>query len=273
VKTCWRLQSVLITALCMLTLFIPPKAEAAALSDGTYTVNYTITKAENESVSMANDYFEKPATVFVNNGQVEMQLAINHSKWVTQFKVPSNTNFTDAKIVSSDSDADKRVVRFQVDDLSKPIISKIHVTVESIDYDHDYTIRFIVDEKSLKNAVSSSTAAPKTEAPAPSEPAATPRSTAAAAAPNASSAQAASASKPAASAPKSTAVQASAAEVKAATAATGDQTASGSSSLTANRQIANPQTGDTAPVLLLTVLLALSGIYLGCAVKARKSGL
>lgn len=35
------------------------------LADGTYTLKYNILKAENDSVSMANDYFEKPAKLYV----------------------------------------------------------------------------------------------------------------------------------------------------------------------------------------------------------------
>ncbi|MEK3722352.1 heme uptake protein IsdC [Paenibacillus sp. FSL H8-0034] len=260
-KTSWRLQIVCFTVLSMLMLFSLPKAEAA-LADGTYTLNYTVTKAENDSASMANDYFEKPATVFVKNGQIEMQLTINHSKWVTQFKVQNNTSFTDAKIISSDSAEDKRVTRFQVTDLSKPIISKIHVTVESIDYDHDYTIRFLVDEKSIKSVAADSSAAPKAEAPATSASTASPQSNPAAAVPSASTTAPSKAVTPA---PKSPAVEASAKESSNKSAEAGNSTASPS-------KTANPQTGDTAPVALLTVMLLLSALYLGYTVKTRRSG-
>lgn len=72
-KTSWRLQIVCFTVLSMLMLFSLPKAEAA-LADGTYTLNYTVTKAENDSASMANDYFEKPATVFVKMARSKCSL-------------------------------------------------------------------------------------------------------------------------------------------------------------------------------------------------------
>jgi heme uptake protein IsdC len=286
VKKSRLLQSLLITVLCILTLLIMPKAEAASdLADGTYTLSYTITKAENDSVSMANDYFEKPATLFVKNGQIDMQIAINHSKWVTQFKVPDKASFVDAKIISSDSAADKRVVRFQVNDLSKPIISKIHVTVESIDYDHDYTIRFVVDEKSIKNTASGTSTAPKATAPevsAPSEaaPAAVPKTAPAeapAAAPGTSSSAAANiaaAPKPAteppkpAAAAKSTAAPTPVKEVNSTSAAA--ITAHAGASVDSST-IANPKTGDTTPVALLVVLMALSALYLRYSLKVKRS--
>nr|WP_275983922.1 heme uptake protein IsdC [Paenibacillus hamazuiensis] len=125
---------------------------ADKLSDGTYTVGYLVKQAENDSVSMANDYFEKPAELFVFDGRMELQVQMNHSKWITVFKAPDRGGFKDAQIVRSDDAADTRVVRFPVDDLSKPLPLKIHVTVEKIDYDHDYTIRFVFDEKSIKAA-------------------------------------------------------------------------------------------------------------------------
>jgi heme uptake protein IsdC len=286
------LQSFLVTALCLLTLLIIPTVEAAAdLSDGTYTLNYTITKAENNSVSMANDYFEKPATLFVKNGQIEMQIQINHSKWVTQFKVPDKASFVAAKIISSDSAADKRTVRFQVSDLSKPIISKIHVTVPSIDYDHDYTIRFVIDEKSIKNTEASSTAPAKAAAPeasAVSEAEKAPKSTpeVAAPGPNVSSdksAEAAVVLKPSTTAPKpavadapvaaaSKPVVAKAPEkemtITSATANSGPTVADANSS-----KIVNPKTGDTSPVIVLMALLGMSVLCLGYIVRARRSGM
>lgn len=40
----------------------------AALKDGTYSVDYTVIQGDSDSASMANDYFDKPATVTVNGG-------------------------------------------------------------------------------------------------------------------------------------------------------------------------------------------------------------
>ncbi|MBC1780628.1 NEAT domain-containing protein, partial [Listeria booriae] len=41
----------------------------AALQDGSYSVNYTVLQGDSDSVSMANDYFDKPATVKVEGGK------------------------------------------------------------------------------------------------------------------------------------------------------------------------------------------------------------
>ncbi|PEF79160.1 heme uptake protein IsdC [Bacillus toyonensis] len=140
------LPAFIMTFVCMLAFLVVPFGQASAkLADGTYDINYVIQKAENESASMANDYFEKPAKLVVKNGEMKVQVPMNHSTWITEFKAPENGNFVDAKVVSKDEAADKRTVEFKVDDLSKPLGVKIHVVVPSANYDHHYTIRFAFD--------------------------------------------------------------------------------------------------------------------------------
>ncbi|EJR68073.1 heme uptake protein IsdC [Bacillus cereus VD115] len=140
------LPAFIMTFVCMLAFLVVPFGQASAkLADGTYDINYVIQKAENESASMANDYFEKPAKLVVKNGEMKVQVPMNHSAWITEFKAPENGNFVDAKVVSKDEAADKRTVEFKVDDLSKPLGVKIHVVVPSANYDHHYTIRFVFD--------------------------------------------------------------------------------------------------------------------------------
>ncbi|QNK60481.1 heme uptake protein IsdC [Paenibacillus sp. PAMC21692] len=149
---------------------------AGDLADGTYTADYLILKAENDSVSMANDYWEKPATVTIKDGKATVRVTINHSFWVTEFKVPgSGGAFVNTKVVSSNKKADTRLVEFPAD-ITKPILSKIHVTVEEIDYDHDYTIRFVFDHDSfklVKGAAPAQTAATKPSNAATTKPTAT----------------------------------------------------------------------------------------------------
>ncbi|MDR4982823.1 heme uptake protein IsdC [Bacillus cereus] len=140
------LPAFIITLVCMLAFLVIPSGQASAkLADGTYDINYVIKKAEDDSASMANDYFEKPAKLVVKNGEMRVQVPMNHSAWITEFKAPENGNFVDSKVISKDEAADKRTVEFKVDDLSKPLGVKIHVVVPSANYDHHYTIRFAFD--------------------------------------------------------------------------------------------------------------------------------
>ncbi|GAE31053.1 heme uptake protein IsdC [Alkalihalobacillus hemicellulosilyticus] len=115
------------------------------LEDGTYTIGYTVLHADNDSASIANDYWEKPATLYVEDGQMKLEMTLNHSSWITEFKTPVNGSFQDVNVIRTDDADDKRVVQFPVDDLSSPLAAHIHVIVEDINYDHSYTIRFDFD--------------------------------------------------------------------------------------------------------------------------------
>lgn len=142
----------------LLALMLPfSNAQAATLKDGTYSVNYTVLKAEGNAVSMANDYWLKPAKVIAKNGKLTVQMTIKNSSWVTEFKVPGNGGYVDTTVLSTNKKANTRLVQFQAQSLSKPIKSKIHVTVKSADYDHDYTIQLKFDESSMKSLSSNST--------------------------------------------------------------------------------------------------------------------
>lgn len=144
-------------AVFLLALMLPfSNAQAAALKDGTYSVNYTVLKAEGNAVSMANDYWLKPARVIAKNGNLTVQMTIKNSSWVTEFKVPGNGGYVDTTVLSTNKKANTRLVQFEAQSLSKPIKSKIHVTVKSADYDHDYTIQLKFDESSIKSLSSNS---------------------------------------------------------------------------------------------------------------------
>ncbi len=154
----YKRYSVLVLSILMVSLFmigmkpvsITQAASSSRLANGTYTLKYDVLKAENNSVSMANDYFEKPAKLYVKNGKMTMQVQLNHSEWTTQFKVKYKGKIMDTKVIQSNSKKDTRIVQFPIADIQHPIVSKIHVTVSSYNYDHDYTIRLALDQKSLK---------------------------------------------------------------------------------------------------------------------------
>lgn len=135
---------------CLLLFIHSPISWAAALEDGVYTVNYEILQGDSDSVSIANDYWEKPARVTVENGNIKVQVTLNHSSWIKEYKISRNGTYRDVVVISENPSADKRTVEFTVGDLSKPVPAKIHVTVPDINYDHDYTIRMSFDLNSLQ---------------------------------------------------------------------------------------------------------------------------
>ncbi|GLX70219.1 heme uptake protein IsdC [Paenibacillus glycanilyticus] len=148
-----RLMGAWIIVLAVILTCFPAYTSASSQEAGTYSADYLVLRAEDDSASIANDYWEKPATVTVaGDGAMVVRMTINHSKWVKEFSVPTagGSSYTAVKVVSSDETADKRTVEFRAEDLAKPISAKIHVIVEDIGYDHKYTIRFSFDTNSFK---------------------------------------------------------------------------------------------------------------------------
>ncbi|MBC1422129.1 heme uptake protein IsdC [Listeria seeligeri] len=137
----------------------------AALQDGSYSVNYTVLQGDSDSVSMANDYFDKPATVKVEGGKTTVNLQVNHSKWITGLWVEGSA----VSVISNSTANDTRQVQFPVSTLSSPVSAKIKVDIDDdgLNYHHEYQIKLRFDEgsaKSLSAAVKSSDNNTTTEA-------------------------------------------------------------------------------------------------------------
>lgn len=135
---------------------IAPKALAADLADGTYQVQYTVLQADSDSASMANDYFDKPATVKVSGAQSEVQLQVNHSKWITAFNAGNG-----AAVVATNTAANTRVLHFTTGSITSPVTATIKVDIDDdgLNYHHQYTIRLKFDTSSAKLVQSATSAA------------------------------------------------------------------------------------------------------------------
>ena len=138
-------------------LFIPQVSLAASITDGVYQVPFKVLKAENDDLSMANDYLETPAQVTVQGGQATVQMTLKNSSWWKEFKVEGK----DVRTVSDVNDV--RVVNFEVNDLTKIAQSNIHVIVPDINYDNHYVIRFNFDTSALPVANDTTPKAEKAE--------------------------------------------------------------------------------------------------------------
>lgn len=141
----------------MTILFFNPIASFASqiseLDDGVYEIDYEIITADTDSVSMANDYFEKPAKLLIRGEKRDIQFTMNHSQWTKELKYPVKEDYKDVEIIKEDKDTDKRTIQFPIEsDLTEPLPLKMHVLIETMDpiYDHNYTIRF---DFNLENVV------------------------------------------------------------------------------------------------------------------------
>ncbi|WP_167859145.1 NEAT domain-containing protein [Paenibacillus cymbidii] len=236
-----RTIAALLLGIALMALGVPAAWAEGRLADGTYDVVYTVKKPDDESVSIANDYFEKPAKVTIVSGRTTVQLQMNHSNWIGYFKVPgSGGSFVDAEVVGSNADDNTRIVRFDVADLQTPTVVQMKVTIKELGYNHEYATRFVFKTDGLPLAAAAS-AAPAADKPAgaataspnatalatsPSAaatapPAATPAQTAAASPSAAAAAVSPAASGAISSAPSATPPRADASQAPAASAAAG----------------------------------------------------
>ncbi|GAF22035.1 NPQTN cell wall anchored protein IsdC [Bacillus sp. JCM 19047] len=147
--TQWKKVCLLIGATFLFLSVAFPSVSKAELADGTYTIDYTVMHGSDSSASIANDYWEKPATLTVKNGQIHAKLTLNNSSWIVEYQSKANGSFSNVTVLSEDTAADKRIVQFPLDDLSGMTESKIHVIVPDIDYDHHYTVRLDFHENTL----------------------------------------------------------------------------------------------------------------------------
>jgi len=116
---------------------------ASGLADGVYDVAYTIQKPDDDSVSIANDYFEKPARVEVVKGEAAAYIQVNHSDWIVSIQHPAGANGAELPIIDADEAANKRTIRLPIADLNDPVPVKMHVVIDELGYDHEYTVRFV----------------------------------------------------------------------------------------------------------------------------------
>ena len=156
--------SVSIVLIFVFTLLAPPLIGSvfAEEEDGLYSIEYEVLKADSDSTSIGNDYFEKPATLIVEGGEKHIQLTVNHSDYVKSLSGPQG----EVSIVSEDKEKRERVVKFEVDELSKPIEMEMHISFELEDqgYDQTHKARFDFNTDSMEPVGSKAKKADKSEA-------------------------------------------------------------------------------------------------------------
>ena len=117
-------------------------------------------QVENDDKSATAQYVKSPAKIVVEDGKTYAYVTLLHSKWWQSLKVQTKqpgtfteTNFVDAEVISEDEKENTRVVKFEVQDLSKELNAKIHIIVTGVpglgEYDHSYDIRLKFDDSKI----------------------------------------------------------------------------------------------------------------------------
>ena len=77
-------------------------------------------------------------------------MTLTNNEQITAFQVEQAGKFVDTTVVSTDVEANKRVVEFEVADLSTIINAKFTVFVAAANHTGNYTVRLAFDKESVK---------------------------------------------------------------------------------------------------------------------------
>lgn len=159
-----------ITVMLLLILIVPvaPIGVKAAIPDGEYDVDFNVLKESSDELSMANDQVKKPAKFIVRDGKMVVELTITGRDMWKAFEVEGKP------VQTIKESGDEAVVQFEVSDVTKPVEAFIHVVVENINYDNNYTIRFDFDTSNIEGAGQVTSTSSETKKPNTNETAQSP---------------------------------------------------------------------------------------------------
>lgn len=107
----------------------PAVTTPVTLSDGIYTIPFVAKKANDDTNSSMQNYFDNPAWLKVKNGKKTIAMTVNDNKTVTALKTQLAGALQDVKVISEDKDANTRIVEIEVEDLNQPLAA--HVNYEA----------------------------------------------------------------------------------------------------------------------------------------------
>lgn len=120
------------------------------LKNGLYTMDYKVLNAEEDKESSMSRYIATPAELNVVDGKNLVSLTLTNNEQITVFQVEKDGEFLDAKVVSTDETANKRVIEFEVADLTTIANAKVEVFVAAANHKGNYDIRLAFDKDSVK---------------------------------------------------------------------------------------------------------------------------
>lgn len=117
---------------------------------------YVVWKKEKNELSVADGYFEKPATVVERNGQKYAQIIIKNEDWWQYFQVEQDGAYQEVTTLKKEERTNEkgektvvRLVEFPFDAFDREINAKVHIIVKGIpgfEYDNKYDIRIVIQD-------------------------------------------------------------------------------------------------------------------------------
>lgn len=121
--------------------------------NGEYIVPIEVLKADEDVTSVTNDYIkDNQAKLIVEDGKFKVQVTVTSATWWQYFKILTDGQYKDVRVISEDTANNERVVEFDIDNPNEIILGKVHIIVTGIpgfEYDNVYDIRIKLDVSGL----------------------------------------------------------------------------------------------------------------------------
>lgn len=123
----------------------------------TRTLHFSVAEETKNTFSRMETYFQKPAKLSAQDkGTLKASFTILKSSSVPEFKVKVNDEFVETEVISENTDANTRVVSFEIENLSSLLEAQVRTVVPEQNYDRTHTVRLNfngVDNTSLSQLI------------------------------------------------------------------------------------------------------------------------
>lgn len=149
--------SMIVIGLVTILLFAPIGTAFANVADGTYDVPYEMKEANSDNTSIANGYFQSPATVTVNGDQATVQFTVTGADMVQSVGVSGSS----ISVIGEGDDTRTYEFNTSVANLKEPITMDMHIIVPEgtpgmeAGYNQEHQARAVFDTSGLPEAGSS----------------------------------------------------------------------------------------------------------------------
>ncbi|OHS72891.1 YSIRK signal domain/LPXTG anchor domain surface protein [Staphylococcus sp. HMSC74F12] len=112
----------------------------SATSETTEDFEFQVNKDKTKQKSTMNQYMNHPGKLVHANNKYYFEAELNHAKWWKSFEFyDENNNKLNTVVTKDDTSKNIKTIRVEVASGTQQLISKVHIIVPVINYDHEYT--------------------------------------------------------------------------------------------------------------------------------------
>ncbi|SDZ23828.1 sortase B cell surface sorting signal [Evansella caseinilytica] len=116
--------------------------EDVQLEDGDYTIEFSALHAVNDEDSSMKDYLVNPTELTVADGKKYVSFTVKSSSVITALQLEQNGQLTGGTVISTDEEANTRVVQFEIANLSEIMNAQVSMVVGNYSATREFRIAF-----------------------------------------------------------------------------------------------------------------------------------